>query len=272
MMSTTTWTFPPSSADVVGDHGVRCVQLTDGAEGWFTGRTVAGVEDANLAHHVSHSPDRLATARGRVAALTGTDVGSWHLMRQVHGAQVAVIDGSVPLGAELRGVDVVVTELPDRPLVVLSADCVPILAAGRRAVGAAHAGWRGVVAGVPDALVSALIDLGERTEDIEVALGAAIGPCCYEVGPEVVAEVGSVCAAAVTRTREGRPSVDLSLAVRTRLESRGVGGVGVSVEDRGGASCTSCHGDWFSHRRDPAGGRQAGLVVRRAEGRTGGRG
>ena len=253
---------------MVGADGVLGVPFGGGADGWFTGRRIDGVADANLAHHVAHVPDRVAAARERVAALTGTEVATWHLMRQVHGARVAVVDAEVPLGAELRGVDVMVTDVPGRPLVVLSADCVPILAAGRRAVGVAHAGWRGIVAGVADALVSALIDLGERPADLTVALGASIGPCCYEVGPEVVAAVGTVAPEAVAVTREDRPAVDLRLAVRARLAARGVGeivdGDRAGAEGRGGRSCTSCDDGWFSHRRDPASGRQAGIVVRRA--------
>jgi YfiH family protein len=268
MTWTTTWTFPPSSADVLSVDGLLSVPFAGGAEGWFSGRRSGGFVDANLAHHVPHAPDRLAAARDRVAELTGTEAATWHLMRQVHGARVAVVDEVVPVGAELRDVDVLVTDLAERPLVVLSADCVPILAAGRRAVGAAHAGWRGVVAGAPDALVTALVDLGERPEDVHVALGPAIGPCCYAVGPEVVAAVAAVCGDAVTSTSAGQPSVDLHRAVRSRLEARGVATVVDVAGDR--AACTACDDAWFSHRRDPSGGRQAGIVVRRDPDRAGG--
>lgn len=265
--STTTWTSPPSCGDVTTPRGVHPVTLTAGVSAWITGATIDGVVDANLAHHVAHRPERLAEARDAVAAATGTDVARWHLMRQVHGADVAVIAEDTPVGAEPRAVDVMVTTCSERPLVVLAADCLPILAAGHRAVGVAHAGWRGVVAGVPDALVTALEALGERAEDLHVALGPAIGPCCYAVGPEVVEAVAAVSdGVANAHTRSGAPSVDLRAAVRHRLRARGVGRTDdapVIDAASGAAHCTACGAGWFSHRRDARAGRHAGMVVRR---------
>jgi YfiH family protein len=270
MTSTTTWTSPPSSADVGDASSVLGVPLAQDADGWFTGSRLEGLADANLAHHVPHVPDRLAAARDRIGTITGTDAGEWHLMRQVHGADVAVVDTSVPPGAEIRGVDGLVTLLPDRPLVVLSADCVPILAAGRHAVGVAHAGWRGIVAGITDALVAALGELGEAPEELRIVLGPAIGPCCYEVGPEVVAAVTNAVGEVDSRTLGGSTSIDLRLAVRRRAEALGVGRiveVGRAADRDGpaaaGSVCTSCDRTWFSHRRDPRSGRQAGIIVRR---------
>lgn len=264
-MRTTTWTSRPSSAEVSTRRGVHRTMLADGVGAWFTGATIDGVEDANLAHHVAHVPERLAAARAQVGERTGTDVGSWTLMRQVHGASVALVDERVEPGSELRGVDGMVTVLTDRPLVVLAADCLPILAAGIRAVGVAHAGWRGVAAGVPDALVAAFVELGERPEDLRVAIGPAIGPCCYAVGEEVVAAVTAVAPGTVGRTRGGEVSVDLRAAARQRLDALGVR----DVRDAGGPVpapvCTSCDAGWFSHRRDSGTGRQAGIIVRRAD-------
>jgi len=266
--------------------GVLHVELAPDVEGWFTGSQVAELHAANLAHHRPHVPEQLAQVRDAVGTLTRTDPTTWHHMRQVHGAAVATVDAATPIGAELRDVDVVVTRLADRPLVVLAADCIPLLAAGRSAIGAAHAGWRGLRADVPGALVGALRSLGERPEDLRVVLGPAIGPCCYEVGPEVVSAVRQIDPDAVTTARAGSPSVDLRAAARTRLGALGVVDVvdataeasraEVSlvgtVEGRPGElegsspGCTACGAGWFSHRRDPSAGRQAGIVVRR--GRT----
>lgn len=267
-VSTMTWTSPPSFGDVTTLRGVHPVTLAAGVSASITGASIDGVADANLAHHVAHRPEHLASARDAVARATGTDVARWHLMRQVHRADVAVIEEATPAGAELRAVDVMVTTCRERPLVVLAADCLPILVAGRRAIGVAHAGWRGVVAGVPDALVTALEALGERAEDLQVALGPTIGPCCYAVSPEVVDAVSAVVdGVASARTRSGAPSVDLRAAVRHRLCARGVGAVSdapVLGDASGAAHCTSCGTGWFSHRRDPRSGRHAGMVVRRA--------
>ncbi len=240
---------------------VRAVELGQGVGAWFTGAVLDGPGDANLAHHRPHAPGALARARDMVADRTGTDASEWHLMRQVHGAAVAVIDGTTPVGAEIRDVDILVTREEGRPLVALAADCIPMLAAGLEAIGAAHAGWRGLAADVPGALVAALRDLGERVEDVRIALGPAIGPCCYEVGPEVVEEIAKVDERSVTMTRVGTTSVDLRAAATTRFRALGVGDVMDATP-----GCTACDPGWFSHRRDPSSGRQAGLIVRRTEG------
>lgn len=262
--STTTWTCRRSSVEVTGPEGVHHLPLTAYVDAWFTGAVLRDGRDGNLAHHVPHSPDRLAAARAEVAAATATDVRDWQLMRQAHGADVAVIDADVAPGTEIRDVDVMVTREVDRPLVVLAADCLPIVAAGRSTIGVAHAGWRGLAAGVPDVLVSAFERLGERPADVRVAIGPAIGPCCYAVGDDVLDVFAASDPAAITRTRSGATSIDLRAIARDRLAVRGVG----TVDDvgRGGsqrAECTSCGDGWFSHRRDARSGRHAGLVVRR---------
>ena len=266
MTPTMTWTSPRSSAEVSERTGIYARAFGSGVEVFFTGAGLDGVVDANLAHHVRHVPDRLAAARGRVAELTSTDVDTWHLMRQVHGARVGVVDEGVPPGAELRGVDVMVTTLVDRPLVVLAADCLPIVAVGRRAVAVAHAGWRGVVAGVADALTDALRGSGEDLGAVSVVIGPGIGPCCYAVGPEVHEAVTALVSGAGTTTRDGQVSVDLRMAVNVQLRARGVADVSDGgVEVGAPAACTACDPRWFSHRRDPRSGRQAGIVVRRGD-------
>lgn len=212
--------------------------------------------DANLAHHRPHRPQDLAAARAAVGAVTGTDPTAWHLMRQVHGAAVGVVDAATPPGAELRDVDVLVTAVPGRTLVVLAADCLPVLVAGARTVAAVHAGWRGLVADAPGRAVEALVTLGEDPAALRVVVGPAIGPCCYEVGSEVADRVAAFAPAAVGTGRAGgRPHVDLGAALRERLAAAGA----PPPEDVG--PCTRCGpGAWFSHRRDPVSGRQAGLV------------
>lgn len=109
-------------------------------------------------------------------------------VRQVHGASVLVareFDGERYLTDEA---DIIVTDAPRLGLAVQGADCVPLLIADRRtaAVAAAHAGWRGMAAGVPSAAVAALTrQFGSRPSDLVAAIGPSIGACCYEVGIEV---------------------------------------------------------------------------------------
>lgn len=234
-------------------------RLQPEVRGWFTGRdrqapAVPLGGHGNLAHRRPHRPVDLAAARREVAAATGTDATGWHLLHQVHGRRVAVVDASVPPGKELRGVDAAVTALPGRVLGVQAADCVPLLLAAPGAVGVAHAGRAGVLSGVVPAVVDALRRLA-GTHPLHAVLGPAIGGCCYEVPAELreAAEARQPGIGAVTRW--GTPSLDLPRAVRDQLETAGVEVLG------GPAACTYGADDCFSHRRDPASGRQLGLVV-----------
>ncbi len=270
---------------------VEAVPLPGRAAAWFTGRdrtaTNRSVGQAgNLSHRRPHRPGDLAAARAHVGRATETQVERWHLMQQVHGGDVATVDGSTPVGAELRGVDAVVTSEPDRPLAVQVADCVPVLLAGEASVGAAHAGRLGVVAEVVGAAVHAMTELGERPAALTAVIGPAIGGCCYEVPEELRDEVvtslratagrhavaegavasapdavaGEAADAVVSTTSWGTPSLDLPAAVAAQLARAAVGSV-VRID-----GCTRCDPErrWFSHRGDPDAGRQFGLIVRRA--------
>ena len=126
-------------------------------------------------------------------------------------------------------------------------------------VAAAHAGWRGVVAGVLPATVRALAALGARPADLRVALGPAIGPCCFEVGGEVVAAFAAAeLAGAVRPSPRGRPDrwhIDLKDAARRQLEGAGVDPAGIDAA----ADCTSCdRARFYSFRRD---GRATGQLM-----------
>ena len=254
---------------------LRPATLGEGVGAWFSGRDVAAAPvplggAGNLAHRRPHRPADLAAARRAVGAATDTDPRRWHLLHQVHGAEVAVVDDRTPPGAELRGVDAAVTACAERPLVVQTADCVPVLLAAPGAVGVAHAGRAGVTVGVVAAAVAALRELAGATAPVRAVLGPAIGPCCYEVPADlrdaVVARLAAVGPAGIaeapqvaSRTSWSTPSLDLPTAVRAQLRAAGVEVTGSA------APCTHCDPDWFSHRRDPASGRQIGLVVRRAD-------
>lgn len=240
------------------DHGPRLVHLDlhDGVEAWFTG--VADRPDpavgraGNLSHHRPHVPAVLAADRGDVGRRTGTAPEAWHLMVQVHGADVGVVDADTPTGAELRDVDALVTTQADRVLGVAAADCVPVVLASERAVAAVHAGRRGYAVRVLDRALEAV-----GGDDVRAAVGPAIGGCCYEVPAAMQAEVlAQAHPAAASTTTWGTPSLDLPGAVVAELSD-----AGVAVERVGG--CTRCTPGWFSHRGDPDAGRHLGLVVRR---------
>jgi copper oxidase (laccase) domain-containing protein len=136
--------------------------------------------------------------------------------------------------------DAAVTDVPGCVLAVLTADCAPVVLVGERAVGVAHAGWRGLLDGVLERTIEAMAALGDPPR--RAHLGPCIRPGCYEfAGPErdlLVARFGPAVAAT---TAWGTPAVDLPGAVAVAL-----GGLGVPLHDDAG--CTACDRRWYSHR------------------------
>jgi hypothetical protein len=134
-------------------------------------------------------------------------------------------------------------------------------------IGAVHAGWRGLAAGVVEAGVAAMAALGADPAAVVGLVGPAVGGCCYEVGPDVREAVGDRYPAALAATRDGRPALDPAAGAAQALERAGVGQVRVAGE------CTvDLAGRHFSHRRDHGRtGRQAGLIALVPSGRGGGR-
>ncbi len=261
------------------------LDLARGVVAAFTGRAphgpgVVGDDDpsgmrdpANLAHHRPHVPSLLARARTSVADQLGIQVQDLHLMRQVHGSAVGTIGPAATPGAEIRHVDALVTDQPGRALVVQAADCVPVVAAHDAGpVGVAHAGRAGVERDVVGAMLSALLGAADgHPSDLHVALGPAIGGCCYEVPEQMVDSVAralettygsDVARVAAATTTWGTPSLDLPAAVEAVVRARGV------TDVRSTPGCTRCGGEgrWFSHRRDARSGRHWGVVVRQLVG------
>lgn len=229
------------------------VDLGPGVLAGFTDRGTG-----NVAHRRPHLPSELAVTRRAVARGFGVEADHLHLMRQVHGADVATIDADTPPGQEIRDVDALVTGQRDRALVVQVADCVPVLVAvGDRAVAAVHVGRRGLRAGVVDSALDVIGGVAGGLRDARAALGPAIGGCCYEVPADMQRDVVDAHPAAEATTTWGTPSLDLPSAVRAELAERGVDVVA------GSSGCTRCDPDgrWFSHRGDRDAGRQAGVIA-----------
>jgi YfiH family protein len=215
--------------------------------------------DGNVSLAVG-APD--AGARPRLADAVGAKPDDLVFMQQVHGSGVAVVgagDRGRGLHAHddgLPSVDALVTTDEGVALVVQVADCVPVLlAVPGHAVGAVHAGRGGVTGGVVGAAVAAMAPADPAR--VEAVVGPAIGGCCYEVEQGLAAEVAALVPEAMATTTWGTPALDLPAAVTAQLAAAGVGRV-----QRLGA-CTRCTpGRWYSHRREPGAGRQAGVVVR----------
>ena len=213
-------------------------------------------ESLNLAQHVGDDTAMVRANRARLAqfaALPGEPL--W--LEQVHGIEVAVHDGSSGPGTVPRA-DAAVAFVPGRVCVVMTADCLPVVFAGRDGsrIAVAHAGWRGLAGGVLQATIAAL---GIEPASLVAWLGPAIGPAAFEVGPEVreaFLQADIRHDAAFTPNAAGRYQADLYELARRTLAGAGVQDVS------GGGWCTS--GDpqrFFSHRRDAGStGRMATLA------------
>jgi hypothetical protein len=204
-------------------------------------------------HSASGKETREETRDRAQAALEGR--GRLLLMRQVHGTAVvqAPWEGSPEA-------DAAVAAEPGLILGIATADCLPVLLVDpvRRAVAAAHAGWRGTAGGVAARAVEALVGGGSRPEDLVAATGPGIGPCCYEVGEDVRTDFGPDGGPFFRPGPRGRPHLDVRAANVRQLEEAGVHSERIHHVD----ACTSCRGDlYYSYRRDGAGtGRMISFV------------
>ena len=179
-------------------------------------------------------------ARQRLSLAVGVGP-DWASVYQVHGS--VVHRASAP-GGQGDG-DALWTDIPGLPLAIFTADCLGVALIADEAVGVAHAGWRGASAEVVPALAAQMDAAGHPP--VSAVIGPGIGPCCFEVGPEV-AELFPEHSG---RTNWGTPSVDLVGVVSAQLD-------GVPVDAV--RQCTHHQLSYFSHRRDGTKSRQAALV------------
>jgi YfiH family protein len=214
----------------------------------------------NLGYRWGDDPEHVTENRRRVARAAGFAFEQLQVTKHVHGTNVWIVGDPTPDPAEF---DILVGARPGDTLGAFAADCIPIVFAdpARRIVAAAHAGWRGTVAGAAPRAVRAMKErFGSRPEDVRVALGPSIGPCCFEVGPEVVAafrdRLGSMPGLVVAGPKKDH--IDLRVATRRLLEEEAVRAE--HIDDR--PPCTRCdEARFFSFRRDgQEGGVHMGFV------------
>lgn len=221
-------------------------ELGEGARAAFTTR-LGGVSEPpfdrlNLGLLTDDAPDAVDENRRRLAAALGHRPERVVYALQVHGTRL--IDHAATHSEGLPEADGHVVAEPGLAPLVFTADCLPVALRGPRGVAMLHAGWRGLAGGILGAGAAAV-------GATDAAVGPGIGPCCYEVGDEVLSSFGELGPGIAT----GR-MLDLAEVARRLLRRAGVERV-----DSAGL-CTSCHPElFFSHRRDRGRtGRQAGLA------------
>ncbi|MEO8092676.1 MAG: polyphenol oxidase family protein [bacterium] len=239
------------------DGGVRWLEAElPGARAAFSTR-VGGVsappfDELNLGFLTDDDPVAVRGNRHRLAAAVGIDPRDVLIGRQVHGAEIRrhdarqVGDPFAEPGPPVDEADGQVTAAPHLAPLVFVADCLPVALAGPEGVAMIHCGWRGLAAGI----------VAEGVEAVTAgaaAIGPGIGPCCYQVGADVLAAFAGLGPGIA----DGR-MLDLVEVARRLLAASGVETVQAS------GLCTSCERElFFSHRRDEGqAGRQAGIVWR----------
>jgi YfiH family protein len=172
----------------------------------FLSTRVGGFSDPpysslNLGFHVGDDPEDVLENRKRLATAIGIPLNRFTLARQVHSGNVTIISeqlrgkGCANHKEAINATDSMVTNVRDICLLILTADCVPMLFfdPSRKAIGVAHAGWQGTLKFVALNTVRTMEKaFGSSPRNIVVGIGPSIGPCCYEVGPEVIYQVEKV--------------------------------------------------------------------------------
>ncbi len=210
----------------------------------------------NLSRSVGDDPAAVRQNRELLAAACGVPVPAMAWMHQVHGREVLrIAPDELPMDV-LPRCDATFTDVPGTALVVLAADCAPVLLAdpAARVIGAAHAGREGMAAGVVPALVAAMTTAGAKAGRMTAMIGPAICGGCYEVPGSLRDRVAAAEPAAACVTRSGTPGLDIRAGLRAQLGRLGLHRV--SSDPR----CTAQSAELFSYRRDGRTGRFGALV------------
>jgi polyphenol oxidase len=230
---------------------------------------VPGAGGLNLGLSTGDDPDAVHENRRRALALTGLPEAAW--LSQIHSAQVE--DAADVLARRIAGettrADASVTDQPNVVSVVMTADCMPVLFCDDegRAVGAAHAGWRGLAAGIVEKTGERVARLaGVSASRLNAYLGASIGPNAFEVGEDVLEafvsaappnERDATAAAFKPIGTPGKYLADIYALARLRL-----GDIGIDASRiHGGTHCTVTEKErFYSYRRDKTTGRMAAMI------------
>jgi YfiH family protein len=192
----------------------------------FTGRpggvSAAPYDSLNLGGSVGDQESAVTANRRRLADSCGLQPGQLRWMRQVHGSVVSYARATPQ--DEPPEADAMFTDVPDRALVVLVADCAPVLLADpeARIVGAAHAGREGMAAGVVTELVAAMSQAGADPARMHAVIGPHICSACYEVPEQLRARVAERVPESACVTRAGTPGIDIGAGIEAQLARAGV--------------------------------------------------
>lgn len=240
--------------------------LTAGFSGRGGGVGTAPYDSLNLALHVGDHPGDVIANRKLTAGTLGFSLEDWTCGEQVHGSEVAVIGsdergrGSQDRESAIQDTDGLLTNIPGILLTSYYADCVPLYFWDpvQQAVGLAHAGWKGTVAGIASRMIERMSDeFGSNAGDVRTAIGPSIGQCCYEVDDKVMSKVNDLGLSAPGNNKDsglmyvdkgnGKYMLNLKEINRHIMIKAGI----LTDHIECTSWCTSCRNDlFFSYRKD----------------------
>jgi polyphenol oxidase len=222
------------------------------------GTSLPPYDSLNLGMHTADDPLHVMENRRQLATAIGIPAERFLWASQVHSGDVlAVTADGISRGIlnENPQTDALMTDVQGICLMVMVADCVPVLLYDpvKRAVAAIHAGWRGTVKMITASAIQAMKDrYGSDPSDILAGIGPSIGPCCYEVGDDVVAAVGDVFGTTegfIQRDGGSKARFDLWYANRQQLTAAGIPNQNIDLA----SVCTLCHPEIYFSSRASAG-------------------
>ena len=209
------------------------------------GNSTGAFLSRNLALHVGDQPEIVSSNRRSLSDEINLPV---QFMEQVHGDHVEVVNDLI---GHSPTADALVTENPKLALAVMVADCIPLLLANQKSIAAVHVGRKGLLNEVSRKAISKMRELD--SSPISAVIGPSICGKCYEVSPEIFAEVTKIYPLAAAKTSQGTPSLDLAAALTFELEN-------IDIDVHVIARCTVEDSSLYSYRRDGVTGRQAGVI------------
>jgi len=218
------------------------------------------IEDKNLAYHVAEDDHSVDVARKELAQKYNYDDSNLQFMEQIHSGIVKEVISDT----NVQTCDALITNRVDTPLMVMVADCVPILFYdhSKKIIGVAHAGRAGTFENISANTVNKMKEVYNCSpEDIEVVLGPSIEKCCYEVSEDLALETASLFGKEYINGR----NIDLQGINQKQLIESGVKSENITVE----RICTKCSNEpYFSYRNDKNCGRFAGVIMMKSKKKT----
>ncbi len=216
----------------------------------------------NLAFHVGDKADDVIKNHQRLAQQIGYDYHSLIHMRQIHSDKIIVVDPDIHNFENPPECDALITDQPNIPLMVMTADCTPVLLfdSVQNVIAVAHAGRAGAVKGIiPKTIEKICNDFGSKIENINVVLGPSIHGCCYEVGEKIANEVIGDGYGFAVINKEGNYYLEVNAIIHRQLDESGI--KKENIEDLN--ICNACENrDFFSYRADKQKtGRIAGVLM-----------